>query len=183
MKNLIIILFLLNIIGCAGGGTTVGNPVTVELKLSSYSTALSITPQAVSSLTFCFKRLRFKKEGESTNGDTTTDEDNIDLNLGEINISPSGTDLTSVSIPAGEYTRIEFDLEKDCVSQKSIQLTNSNGSFSTDDRITIKFEGYFIAASSSQTLSLGVSNIINKLDEVTTNSEIKTKAEAASGTL
>ncbi|MCH2534912.1 MAG: hypothetical protein MK008_10765 [Bdellovibrionales bacterium] len=183
MKKLILILYLFTLIGCAGGGTTVGSPVTIELKLSSYSTALSLRPQAVSSLTFCFKRLRFKKEGESTNGDTSSDEDNIDLNLGEVIISPSGTDLTSVTIPAGEYSRVEFDLEKDCLSQKSLQVTNSNGSFSTEDRITIKFEGYFIAASSSQTLSLGVSNIISKLDEVTADSEIKAKAEAASGTL
>lgn len=179
--NLLFLLFTFTITGCAGGGTTIGNPVTVELKLSSYTSTQSIETQAVSSLTFCFKRLRFKQEGETTNSDSSTDEDNIDLNLGEVTISPSGTNLTSVSIPSGVYTRVEFDLEKDCSSQKSIQVTNDSGSFSTEDRITIKFEGYFVASDSSKVLNLGLSNIITKLNEVTANSEIKTKAESASG--
>ncbi|MCB0367224.1 MAG: hypothetical protein H6624_08515 [Bdellovibrionaceae bacterium] len=179
-------------LGCAGG-TTSGNPV-VEVNLDTYSPvptakpgasiASMATPFNVSSLVMCFKRLRFKTENETTNGDPTQDDDNIDLELGEVVLSPSGTSLTSVSVPKGIYTRVEFDLEKDCAdgtSGNSLQVTNGSGLLTTDERITIKFEGIFTVDESSEILNLGIQNIINALDTATAGNELKNKAEGASG--
>ncbi|MCB0385332.1 MAG: hypothetical protein KDD43_08050 [Bdellovibrionales bacterium] len=192
-KSLLIIIFLsLLFIGCAGG-TTSGNPV-VEVNLDSYSptptakpsliTQQGISPFAVNSIVMCFKRLRFKMENESTNGDPTQDEDNIDLELGEVALSPSGTSLTNVSVPKGIYSRVEFDLEKDCsvgTSGNSLQVTNGSGLLTTEERITIKFEGIFTVDESSEILNLGIQNIINALDTATSGVELKSKAEGASG--
>src|SRR5688572_5949637 len=100
-----------------GPGTTTGNP-QVTLSFEPYSEQsfmkwlLPSAYAATSQLKFCFKRLRFKVDGAATAGDKTKDNDNIDLSLGEVDISPSGTDLTTVEIPANTYRRIEFDLDK-----------------------------------------------------------------------
>ena len=177
--------------GCSGlEGTTTGNPlITIELsgytsmssKLSEFASG-KVGALAVSSLTLCFKRLRFKLDGESTDSDTSLDEDNIDLELGEVNITGSTQELTSVEIPAGTYKRVEFDLEDDCTSGKSIQVTNGSGSFSTTSRVTIIFEGTFTVSDSDDVLSMSIQNIVDELDAVTADNQVQTRAEAASGT-
>ena len=177
-------------LGAGSGGTSTGNPI-VQLKFSSFNEAQAnkvknlnnLEAESVNSLFMCFKRLRFKKVDSDTDSNPELDEDNIDIELGEIEVSPTGTNITSVSIEEGTYTRIEFDLENDCISGKSVQLENSQGSFNTDDRITIKFDGQFNANAGNQILSLGIQNLIDALDSVNDNSEIKTKLESVSGDL
>ncbi|MEZ4873404.1 MAG: hypothetical protein R2827_14435 [Bdellovibrionales bacterium] len=187
MGKAIVILIMLIGIGCApgGGGTTTGNGI-VDVNMQAYTGLSSkVSSMAVTSLTMCFKRLRFKTEGESTDADPSTDSDNIDLSLGEITLSATGTNLGLVSVPYGTYSRVEFDLEKDCVdtiTSNSVEVTNGNGSFFTEDRITIKFEGTFVVGSSSNVLNLGVQAIVDALDSVSANEQIKTQAEAVSGT-
>lgn len=187
MSRAIIALIILSLLGCAAGndGTSTGNPL-VDVRLASYnSTAAAqktdFEAMAMTSLKFCFKRIRFKIDGETTNPDPTQDSDNIDFYLGEVNISSLGTNLTSLSIPYGTYKRVEFDLEDDCPSGKSIQLTNSNGSFSTDDRITIVFEGTFVHDGTGDILNLAVQDIVSALNTVTNSSQIRSKAESVSG--
>ncbi len=68
---------------------------TVVVQFGSYTTVKNnwlklFLPEArasVANLKFCFKRLRFKMANELTNSDPTQDSDNIDFNLGEIDIS------------------------------------------------------------------------------------------------
>lgn len=149
MKKLIIMLSILFLGSCAeGGGTTTGNPATVTLNFSSYN-AVAWSPinilindahAGVNNLSFCFKRLRFKTD-DTDSSDPTSDNDNIDFDLGEKIIDTSGTFLGSVSVPEGTYKRVEFDLEDHCSSTHSVELNNDNGSFNTGDRITIKFSG------------------------------------------
>jgi Domain of unknown function (DUF4382) len=171
--------------GC-GSPTATGNPaVTLAFAPYGSSALFELIPSAyaaVSSATLCFKRLRFKTQDETTSADPANDSDNIDFSLGEVTLSPSGTTLSSVQIPAGTYTRIEFDLEDKCASGKSLQLTNSNGSFSTDQRITIKFNGTFTATGATQNLSLAIDSILTALDAATNNNGLKSTAEGASGT-
>ena len=144
----------------------------------------------VTSLTMCFKRLRFKTQGEGTSSDTSEDEDNVDFQIGEKSISGSGTTLGNITLPAGTYTRVEFDLEDDgqgCSSGNSVSLTNGSGSFSTDDRITVKFDGTFTLSNTDATLALGLQSIIDALDTVTSDEDsdtgIKAKTESANGSL
>lgn len=161
----------------SGCGTQTGNGV-VTVEFSAYSAGalarLGLPPKSVTSVKMCFKRLRFK--ATSTSG-----EDNIDLPLGEVTLDSSGTSLSQVTIPSGTYTRIEFDLNKDCASGKSLQIENSSGTFTTESTTTIKFDGTFTMTQSHRVLSLGIQNIINKLNEVNSNGQLKDKAEEASG--
>jgi len=176
-----VLLAFFNFSGCAdsggeGGGTATGNPV-VELKFDSYSSPLmsKVSAMAVDSLKLCFKRLRFKVASGSTGG-------NIDLEVGELSIVSSGVDIASVSVPEGVYDRVEFDLSDECGNGYSVEVDNSSGVFQTTDNMTIKFEGTFVADQASEILLMSVQDLIDNMDAVTSSGDIKTQAEAASGT-
>jgi hypothetical protein len=123
----------------------------------------------------CFKRLRLEQ-------DSSASEDDTDLPLGWVELSPNGTDLGSFQPPAGTYSRIEFDLDDHCAIAKSVELTNDQGSFSTSDQITIRFEGNFVYSGAGSQLSFQIQQLISAFASVSANSEIRTKAEAVSGT-
>ncbi len=195
--------------GCGKSTTPGMSKVSLQLgQYSAFNRILSwVVPEAraaVTSARFCFKRVRFKTEEEfhsnthSSSGDDTgsddsnainddthhteDDSENVDFTPGEIDISSVGSVIGEVSLPEGTYSRVEFDLEKDgpgCTSSKSAEVINSQGMFSTQERITIKFEGKFIASEANQVLSLGVDNILAALDAVNNASEIKAKLENA----
>lgn len=178
MRFTLVVLLLATLTSCTGstsGGTSTGNPL-VDVKFKAYNSTAALT-----SLKFCFKRIRFKMSGQTTNPDPTQDSDNLDFYLGEVNISNLGTNLENVSLPKGTYSRVEMDLEDKCPSGKSVQVTNSNGTFSTNDRITIKFEGTFVHSGDNETLELGIQQITSALNTVTSDSNIRSKAEGVSG--
>ncbi|WP_374030057.1 hypothetical protein [Bdellovibrio bacteriovorus] len=167
-------LLLLFLAGCANSdGTSTGNPV-VAIQFASYASlkAMEADTQSVSSLKMCFKRLRFKPVSGIA--------DNIDLSLGEVTVVNSGTLVTTVTVPVGIYSRVEFDLDTHCVSGRSVQLVNSNGSFTSVDTITIRFDGTLILTA-SQNLDLNIQSIVNALDTATSDGDIKLKAESVSG--
>lgn len=181
-----------------GGYTTVQNKF-IDLILPKANAS-------VASLKMCFKRLRFKlaestedstkapgsddsvlgKSGSDDqvphNSDPSISEDNIDFNIGEITVSSETTQLGSIKIPSGTYRRIEFDLENSCASGKSISLVNNFGTFSATDRITIKFDGHF-EANIDGTLTLGVQQILNQLNNYNGTGPMKTTVESISGAL
>lgn len=174
--------------GC--GGTTTGNGL-VDIRVGPYNelTLLGrLLPSAfatVSSVTFCFKRVRFKLKDANTS-DPENDSDNQDFSVGAITVSPGGTTLGSITLPEGTYRRVEFDLENNCGSGTSVQLSNSNpgGPFSTNSRVTIKFEGTFVVDQASESLQLGIQAMINALDTVTASgNQVKNQLESVSGTL
>ena len=102
MSKLIVLLFLVMTAGCSLHGTSTGNPV-VALTFDPYNSAAStkvseaVSAQAISSVKFCFKRLRFKQAGSSTNPDPTLDSDNIDFQLGEISRKLKRTPMAIVT--------------------------------------------------------------------------------------
>lgn len=178
--------------GDEGSGTTTGNP-RVDLEFAPYgadggSLFSWLIPNAYAShseVKLCFKRLRFKQEGETTS-DAATDADNQDFTPGDggqVTLDPTGTALAAIELPKGIYKRVEFDLEDECGSGLSVQVTNGATIYATDDRITIKFEGTFEAATNGQVVKLGVSTILNALDGVTDGTQIKDAVEAISGTM
>jgi hypothetical protein len=168
-----------------GGGTTTGNP-SINLKFSSFDALLvhqkilnhigiNVAHASVNSLHFCFKRLRFKAS------DSDVGED-IDAEIGRLEIDPAGTFLSNIKISEGTYRRIEFDLEKDCEggSSHSVDLVTDQGTFTTDDSLTIKFEGE-IKISKDGNLNMDVQTFIDALDTVNDGANIKDTLEALSG--
>ncbi len=178
------LVFLIFFVGCSNtDNTTIGNPF-VSLKIAPYSAPLAankLSPFAVASLQFCVKRLRFKTELEGTNTNPELDEDNIEINLGLLNINPTGTTVTEVQVPPGIYSRIEFDLEADCNGNlsPSVYLDNDNDMgipFETQDNIKIEFNG-LINLNNSSTINLFVDRLIQALDLVTDSNNIKDTLE------
>lgn len=171
-------------------GTSTGNPV-VSLQFAAYDPAAlskaiqdksssasstTIGVQSINSLTMCFKRLRLKVQ--------TTDPDdsgNIDLELGEVTLSPTGTDLGDIELPKGTYTRVEFDLDDHCPSGKSVQVSNASGSYSTNDGIKIRFDGNVTLDENSQGLLLMIQAITGALNGVASDNDIRNEAESVSG--
>lgn len=178
-SKLLLIIILLNIVSsCAqNDGTSTGNPL-VSLKYQAYSPLFSTF--AVNQINFCFKRVRFKKMNETTNPDPVLDNSNIDFDIGEKQITQSGDILGDVRVPVGNYTRVEFDLSDHCSNAYSVNLINSNGTFLTNQRITIKFLGNLNLTNDS-VLILSLQPLINSLDTVSDNNSIKAKLENVSG--
>jgi len=99
---------------------------------------------------------------------STDAEDNLDIALGEVEIVP-GAELGEVSIPAGEYRRVEFDLDSTCASGRSASYQLGGVTHASTATITVKFEGRFDASQSGQKLELGFGAIINALDSLPSN--------------
>ncbi len=188
MKALILgsLLFLVSCAG-GGGGTTTGNPVkTVNVRMEDQQPFAwmkrisdSFIPSAyanVGSVDLCFKRLRFKPV---ENDDSTAE--NYDLDIGLVTIDPNGTNIMSVSVPEGTYRRIEFDLEGNCNGLGAPSVSFLNGAtYSTQDNIKIKFEGILVV-DSDKTVTLNTDIILDALDNVTSDNQIKNTLEAVTG--
>lgn len=187
MRIFLVGLLTVVFVGCASSdGTSTGNPL-VSLSFDSFNSSLAfktasdVDAMAVSNLKFCFKRLRFKIENETSNPDPEQDEDNIDFYLGEVAISDLGTTLKSIALPVGTYKRVEFDLDDDCPSGKSVTVTNNNVTYSTNDRITIKFEGTFVHTGEDSSLGLDVQNFVTALKNINSGNDIKDELEGVDG--
>lgn len=184
----VLLLSFIFILNSCGPGTTTGNPLsTVALRMEdrqplawikkSWDSLIPPAQAAVSGVKFCFKRLRFKP-------DSTSSGSNFDLELGEVEINPSGTNLLTVAVPSGVYRRIEFDLDKECegtIAKPSVIFDRNGTIYSSQEHITIKFEGYY-EASGSGTLTLNVDLLLDALDTVTANNQIKLVLEDATAT-
>ena len=189
--RIILLIFLLSTIySCnplsqgGDGGTTAGDP-KVDVTFEPYEASLVSKIQnlfikdayaGVNNLSFCFKRIRFKSSDTDIGSD-------IELDVGEIIVKPEGTVLGQVEVMSGTYKRVEFDLQKDCdgTTKPSISIMNDNGTYSTEDRMTIKFEGNF--DSSKEDLGMFVQNFIDVLKNYTpADGELKDVLEGVSGT-
>ncbi len=186
MNKFILAILALALSGC---GTSVGT-YAVSLSFQPFSSAVRLfgdprgdfvaRASSVTSLKFCFKRLRFKVDQQAT-ANTETDSNNIDFALGEVNLSSGGTSLGEVQLAPGSYRTLEFDLENHCASGKSIQVTNSHGTFSTDNPVTLKFRGTFDHAETSESLAIALSTILTALEGITNSSQVKNEVEAVDG--
>ena len=183
---------LLALLLCLGSGCEKNQDqedALVAVQYAGYTTARFklwdlLMPRAhasVSGLQFCFKRLRFKMADEAT-VDPALAEDNIDFSIGEVTIDPAGTSLGAIVLPVGTYRRVEFDLENDCASGYSVQLVNSNGSFNSTDRITIKWNGNLVIQEDT-VVSLNVQTILDQLNSYNGAGSLKDAAEAITGSL
>lgn len=138
---------------------------------------------AVTEAKLCFKRLRFKTDSSGTTTDPVNDEDNVDFEIGLVTLSSNGTSLGSVDLSGSNeiFRRVEFDLEDGCGTGYSLRITNGNGSFSTNSRVTLKFTGQFDAQGSDRVIEFGVDSLITDLDAVSSSGTLKDAAEGVSG--
>lgn len=180
------LILLLGFVSCNSKDSSVtssGTKYPVNLSMGSYTTAgfsqffIPSAHAAVSDLRLCFKRLRFKKS--VTDIDDPLVDENIDLTLGEVSISATGTNLATVNIPADTYYRIEFDLEPSCAGN-SLNLSNDFGVYSSTDSIKIKFDGVFVV-NGAESLQLGVQDILNAANSYNGVGSIRDHMEAVSG--
>lgn len=161
------------------GNTRTGNPsVQVEIVGSQSSVMADFEVFAVESVRFCFKRIRFKLEEDDSDAEAAS---STDLEIGAV-LWSSGTEaLQSVTVPSGSYRRIELDLEDGCSNGESLRVVNDSGTFFTDDRITIRFEGQFEVSAADQTLGLVIDRLLTALDAVNDSENLKDAAESVSG--
>jgi hypothetical protein len=102
-------------------------------------------------------------DSRSSNDSINDVEDNIDFNIGEVTLTSSGTLLGSVNLPEGTYYRVEFDLEPSCAG-KSLKLTNEFGTYSSTEKIKIKFDGVLVI-DGSKNVELGVQEILDAAND------------------
>lgn len=173
MKKIFSFLYLILSACSPSAGTSTGNPlVAVNFKTFAPLQSLDAGSMAVSNLKMCFKRLRFKP--------VSGVDDNIDLQLGEVSVVATGMLVATAMVPAGTYSRVEFDLDTHCASGKSVQVTNLNGTFASVDTITIRFDGNLVLMQ-SQNLDLNIQAIITALNAATSDADIKVRSESISG--
>ena len=156
-------------------GTTIGNGlVNLSFKAYSIPTARAVViGTSNQNLILCLKRVGFETDNQPI--------PDIDLSSsGDITVSGAGTVLGQIQLPIGAYQHIKFKLDNTCLSGKSVQLVNSNGSFSTTDSITMEFSGSLTEKGIRGTLALGVQSVVTALLSVTDGSQIKSKIESVS---
>jgi hypothetical protein len=160
--------------GCSRGGgragTAGGNP---EVRI-----AIEVAPSTlvgVSSLGFCPKTIRFVP--------TTGNATDTAINPGDVNVGSVATGVASVVTLTQNYSRVEMDLTANCPSTKSVSLVNGNGSFSTGENVTVRFEGQISVSQATKVVRLQFQPILAQLSGVSSNDGVKTQAEAVAGTL
>ena len=156
-----------NIIQSTGGGNPIfgGNAMTMAIALSPFQ------PQSIDALTVCISRLRFRPADDSSSSDVRFD-------LGDVHISPLGTKLAGVRLPDGIYNEVEMELDDSCPSGKSVQLLRAGKSFSTSQLIKLSFSGRFTAQQAKTKLTFRLQQIINNLNSITSEDDIKRAIES-----
>ena len=195
MKNIALLLVLSLLLTSCGSNSDGLTNYPVNLSLSSYAVSSSLpfplnkivgeAYAAVGEMKVCFKRLRFKKDIPEEQQESELVEDNIDIDLGEVVLDSSGGSLASILVPADRYVRIEVDLERDCdgTTKNSVSLVNDFGTYTSTDRITIKFEGEFVV-DEEENFTLNIQSILDAANGFDMSSgSLKDALEGASGSV
>ena len=174
----IIVVILLTIVLCACG-TREGNGM-VSIEVGDHTKGAikgrMAFPNGVTSLTMCFKQVRFRADGDSSGAH------DILFDVGEKVFTGAAATLGEASLPNGNYKRIEFLLHDKCASGKSVEVVNNHGTFNTAKSINLKFRGDFTMAGANARVVLSINAIADALSSVDDGGQIKTKAEDAEGT-
>jgi hypothetical protein len=164
-------VLLLLIWGCAGTkGANPGQPApTVLITIEAGPIA-----SAISQLQICPSEVKLTAAPGGT--DVVAPLEMTERSLG------SGSTIASVSIPQQSYDGIELRLSQACASSRSMRITNTNGTFQSTETIVLAFNGTF-TATHEQSIRLDIVPLTNQLASVSSDTQIKTTAEAAIGTL
>lgn len=167
-----------NVIQSTGGGNpmtnddssagNVSNPIFSEMAIS----LSPFQPLSIDSLTICISRLRFRSADDSSSSS------DVRFELGDVLISASGTKLAGVNLPDGTYDEIEMELDDSCPSKMSVQLLRAGKLYSTNRFIELSFTGHFTAQQAKMKLTLGLQEIINNLNSITSADDIEAAFES-----
>ena len=186
MKNLnpvSVILVAMALVFTMGCSQEKGVTMSFGSEVAQNSILDFLMPSAFASSTqvkMCFKRLRFKIDQQATT-DKDNSPDNIDFAIGEVTVSETGATLGTVDVPAGNYRRVEFDLDNDCDTGYSIQVTNSHGTFETHSALSLNFLGDFTSDESAQSLVFAIESILSAASSYDGTGQLKAAVEAAEG--
>lgn len=149
--------------------STLGNPMRegkTEFALSQY--------QQIDRLSVCIDKMILTNAA----GTTTSVPYNP---KSEINIPMNGAELGLLSVPPGQYTQISLELADVCGLGRSISLTNSQGNFTSQSPMSLKFSGNEFVGSSQQTIVFNIRPLAGSLSEVNSNGALVAQASASSG--
>ncbi|OQW47289.1 MAG: hypothetical protein A4S09_15965 [Proteobacteria bacterium SG_bin7] len=154
-----------------------------SLKFGS-SQLSSMQTSQIAFLSFCFSQIKFIPYIDLNNPNPTAVTQKFDFDMDDVTYSKNGTSLSFVSLPAGKYQSIQIKLAAQCSSGRSVQLTNTHGTFSTTNTITITLLGfptYLEITDATSQVILNIDNVIPTLLGVTGDTQIKSAIEATDG--
>ncbi len=158
--------------GCSG--TRQGNPggartSTLQLEVGAIQHA------SISQLSMCFSDLRLYPSQSTTPVP-------LAIAATEVSASAASVSLTQAEVPSGTYSRLEADLKTSCASGKSMLVSNGNGTFSSTETITLKFNGVVaLQAGSTHSVKIEAQPIADELPAVANDSAVKSTSEATAG--
>jgi N-acetylneuraminic acid mutarotase len=155
-------------VSLGGGGTTVGTPM-VEFKFAPF------TQPASQQVGVCINEIVLTLE------DGQQSHVSVPIDATDRTLDAAGTKLKTHAIPAGVYSDIAVTLSANCLSGKSLQLSNLQGNFETSNQVTLHFSGRSLLTEDYTLVALDVQNLINSLNTVNNNTALVTTAENAAG--
>lgn len=152
----------------AGKTSTLGNPVREE------KTGFAVSKYTdVQSLSVCIKELILTTVG----GEVVTVPY---LPVKEMPIPMNGLELGSLDVPFGQYTKISLELADSCGSGRSVLIRNSQGTFTSNANISLKFSGNEFVGTAAHKIVLNIKTLTANLSEVSSNSNVAMVAEGSS---
>ncbi|MGZ3805748.1 MAG: Kelch repeat-containing protein [Pseudobdellovibrionaceae bacterium] len=152
------------------GGTTVGTPL-VQFKFAPFTLAAQNQQ-----ITVCVDQIVLTlNDGKST-------QVSVPLPAADKTLSSQGTLIGMNPLPAGEYRDIAIPLSTQCASQKSLQTTNTQGSFDSIETVSLHFSGQALVDQNLVSLSFNIQDLVNSLNGVSQNSVLAAVAEGTPGT-
>ena len=157
MKRVLLLLVpILFLSGCDGLlGTS-----PVEVNLSGFESVRPLTE-----LRLCLVRARFLKANVAS-ANPAEDPANLSISLPEVQVSSGGTSLGTLFPGSGTFRRVELDLSDRCGQLRSLRVRNDDGTFSTDEAITLVFAGELVVGISGATATLNISELVTAMDGV-----------------
>ncbi len=141
-------------------GTSGGNPISVEIAMAPYA------PGSVEhELDMCVSEIRLNNSV------------NVSTNR-FVRVKPDGTSVAQVNFPRGQYASLQLRLSRSCMSPQSLRIVNGQGSFAAIDDVTLSYTGSLNVTGASIQVSLEMQDIVNALETVQQNSQVRTSAES-----
>jgi hypothetical protein len=150
--------------------TNTGNPMeSVTLSVSAF------TSSTVTSLKLC------PVQASLIPADGTLPAFQVNLTPGEVSAGSSEIAFATVTVPKQDYQGLELTTQKSGACGASLQVTNSNGTFSANDTSVVKFSGNFSVSTGLRDVKLGLQPIVNGLAGVASAAEVDSSLAATSG--
>ncbi|MBX3021767.1 MAG: hypothetical protein KF799_08840 [Bdellovibrionales bacterium] len=103
------------------------------------------------------------------------------LNNQRIILSPSGTYMQAVQLPAGEYQQVDLELSTNCNGGNSFAMMNSYARISVRQAVTMHFVGHAKITAADPSLTLTVAPVMTALRSARTSADVERVLESAAG--